>query len=559
MTSDGTAVIDPGGLDGATHPGTPLNIEAVTFPAPGIRRVTAIVTKEGVFKGVYRDPAPLESAAKNVPGVMWFIGHPEPGTEDGCQSRSIGEVIQSSFVPGVNKLRVVSDFYEDRLDEDIIRRLDNKDPIEVSVGYRASLVHEDGNWRGQIYGARETGLEITHIAIVPAGACSWKDGCGLGLHDEVGNIDELTDEQLTTYFDHQVERLVSLSDAGCDQTARFHCRHDLARTIDASKRRETNPLLHSGRLNVRGGDERIQAAIQEAKDWFGKFYGNHSLDDSSIEERGGMTETKEDKGAGGGTSGEGGSDLIEIGSAAQLETYLNQVTKTEDVGAKVALATKVLERILSDAKAGKGLFAKPKEEPKKSETKEGQHSAEDAGEDASQIKKVYLKPVVTIEGGHDDEPGDIASVTFEETESESEVKNAVAELVADRNAKAKEAAESEKTLTNIKDQLAASEDAKAAAEAKIRESLIARLLALPGMDDEMIKVYDEMDNSTLEKIVSGMERIHGTSTGVGGAEAGEHSAARQKTPLSVPDTKNNKPADSYEKDFAEYERMLGRG
>lgn len=488
------------------------------------------------------------------------MGHPERGTESQWPKMAIGEAIHAEFVPGLNKVRVTSDFFEDKLDPEIIRRLDRREPVEVSVGFRAALVPEDGTWRGEMYHAKETELEFTHFAIVPAGACGWKDGCGLGLHG-TDNLDELTDDQLTDYFDHQVSRLAELQEAGCDQTARYHCRYDLATAIDSSRRRDTNPLQNVLNLGSEGRDERTLLAIQEAQAWFGKFYGDHTLE--SNENGGGeiMAEKGEKGEKGEKTGGDETNAIIDISTPAQLEALLNQVTTIDDVGAKADLATKVLEKVLENAKSGKGMFAKPKEEGGEKKT-EGQHSAGGDGEQEPVVKKVYLRPVVTVEAGHDDEPGDVATVTFEETESEDEAKRAVEGLVKERNALSKESAESKATVDGIKNKLKEAEDAKTEAETKIRDALMERLKALPGMDDEAIKAYEDMDNAALEKFIFGLELVHSASVGEGGVVDSSHSAdgGKQKTPMKVPgvQTKGGYGKADWEADMKAYREIAGR-
>ena len=540
MGEDGVAAIDQGGFSGGATLNLPLQVESVSRPSPGIRRVTAIVTREDVFKGIKRDPEPLRLATGSATGKYWLMGHPEKGTELEWPKNAIGESISSEFVPGVNKLRVTSDFYEDRLDPDLLDRLDRKEPIEVSVGYRATLVPENGTWRGKTYHAKETELEITHLAIVPAGACSWPL-CGLGLHDE-DDLAKLSDEELTQFFDHQIGQLVKLRSAGCDQTARYHCRHDLARALREHDGRGTKPLRQT---ITTGGDERL-LAIDEARAWYVDSYGNHSEVDP-IDGSGEMAETK---GNGDGDGGRGGGgDLLEIGSTDQLEAILNQAAKVDDDKAKIELYKSALERLLADAKGGKGMFAKPKEE--------GEHSA---GEPNTVEKKVFLKPVISVEGGHEEGDPDVATVTFETTEDEAEAKNAVEGIVSERNKLAADKAESDKTIAGIKDKLGVAEDAKKAAETKVREGLMDRLRALPGMDDEAIKAYDEMDNATLENVVMTAERVHAANVGEEGAVSGEHSAdgGRQKTKMRV--QAGNGTGTGY--DFAttkkEYDAALGR-
>jgi len=527
LASGGTAAIDPGSYRGGSLD-LPLQIETVTTPAPGIRRVVAIVTKEGVWKGVRRKPEGIERAAPTILGKHWTIDHPPKGTsESDLEQIAVGQVISHEFIPGLNKLRTVSDFYVDKLGEDLTARIDRKEPLECSVGFRAKVVPTSGTWHGEMYHAEEEELEFTHVAIVKAGACSWSHGCGVGRHG-TDELTDMNDDELTDYFGHQIDKLTELRATGCDQTARYHCRYDLARAIGEHERRDTKPLTEV----IQGRDERLRDSIDEAREWYLKFSDNHSAKDDSIEESGGMAE------------GDEVNELLDIGTVDQLEAYLNQLSTMDDEAAKLELAVKVLEKLLSNAKDGVGMFAKPVEE--------GEHSVDPI------VKKVYLKPVIKVEAGHEEDGEPVTTIEFVETEDEGVAMAAVDGLVVGKTDAEARAKKAEADYEGLKDKLTEALGVAKQAESKIREGLIDRMKALPGMDDEAIKAYDDMDNGSLELVVFGMERVRNTSAGEEGAEAGAgaHSAGDQKTNFKAPKL-GGKQYD-FAADKKDYDELVGR-
>lgn len=63
----------------------------------------------------------------------------------------------------------------------VIDALNKGQPIDVSTGYFADVVPEQGTMNGRAYTARHTHVVPDHLALLPDqdGACSWADGCGV--------------------------------------------------------------------------------------------------------------------------------------------------------------------------------------------------------------------------------------------------------------------------------------------------------------------------------------------------------------------------------------------
>lgn len=75
-----------------------------------------------------------------------------------------------------------------KVDERVLMNIESDENTEVSTGLIADYITENGNWRGEEYDAMAVNYRADHVAILPdqEGACSIKDGCGLG-GELVGN------------------------------------------------------------------------------------------------------------------------------------------------------------------------------------------------------------------------------------------------------------------------------------------------------------------------------------------------------------------------------------
>lgn len=63
---------------------------------------------------------------------------------------------------------------------EVLNRLMEGKPLEVSTAYFRDLVPEEGKFNGKDYGGVQKNLRPDHLALLPSdiGACSWTDGCG---------------------------------------------------------------------------------------------------------------------------------------------------------------------------------------------------------------------------------------------------------------------------------------------------------------------------------------------------------------------------------------------
>ncbi|MCX8207424.1 MAG: DUF2213 domain-containing protein [Methanothrix sp.] len=174
---------------------------AIIDETDDVLKVSAIVTREGVFKGVYRPAEVLEKSYRWLLGVPVTVSHPQDGV---CfDEEAVGQVMEVSWEPP--NVRVVAELWKDRLPPAILQRIRNGEPVDVSVGYYPIEEAREGEFQGEKYDRIETSLFFDHVAIVPQGACSWEDGCGIRKHEEVIDLDQfdfgsLSDVQLQDYY-----------------------------------------------------------------------------------------------------------------------------------------------------------------------------------------------------------------------------------------------------------------------------------------------------------------------------------------------------------------------
>lgn len=77
----------------------------------------------------------------------------------------------------------------------IIDALNQGKNIDVSTGYFADVVPQDGTMNGRKFTARHTNVVPDHLALLPDqdGACSWADGCGVRANQQRSVVMKLKD------------------------------------------------------------------------------------------------------------------------------------------------------------------------------------------------------------------------------------------------------------------------------------------------------------------------------------------------------------------------------
>jgi hypothetical protein len=101
---------------------------------------------------------------------------------DVLESRNVGHVFNTRFSKG----KLIAQLWLSveklgKVDDQLLQRLNAKEPIEVSTGLFLSVDNQSGEWNGEEYVGVAREFRPDHLALLPigTGACSLKDGCGI--------------------------------------------------------------------------------------------------------------------------------------------------------------------------------------------------------------------------------------------------------------------------------------------------------------------------------------------------------------------------------------------
>lgn len=122
-------------------------------------------------------------------GIPVSIQHPEQdgqyisaNSPEVLERQTVGQVF-NTFVDG-NKLKAECWIDIERIiaiSPEAYSYLQNKRPLEVSIGVFSDDIPQEGDWNGEHYIAIATNHRPDHLALLPGGrgACSWADGAGI--------------------------------------------------------------------------------------------------------------------------------------------------------------------------------------------------------------------------------------------------------------------------------------------------------------------------------------------------------------------------------------------
>lgn len=170
-----------------THSG--LTLQEGSFPTSqklelqyhdDIIKTKAVATKEGVWKGVLRPGDLLKSNYRWLRGVPITMNHPLDGVSD--SALAVGQVVDVEWDDTQNRAIVDCELWASKCPPELITKIAAGDAVDVSTGYYADQEAKPGKWGDQDYAEVEKSLFFDHLAIVPIGACSSVDGCGMGAH-----------------------------------------------------------------------------------------------------------------------------------------------------------------------------------------------------------------------------------------------------------------------------------------------------------------------------------------------------------------------------------------
>lgn len=167
--------------------------------------VPCVMLTEGVHNGsngpVYYPADEIAKFPAAWNGVPVPLYHPEQdgyaisaNSPDVLEQWNLGYVFNTRTSDGGKKL--VSELWLDieilsAKDPDLLKRINNKEQIEVSTGLYYDDDETAGTWNNEDYMAIARNFRPDHLAILPdaLGACSTKDGCGIRANSDKDSVD----------------------------------------------------------------------------------------------------------------------------------------------------------------------------------------------------------------------------------------------------------------------------------------------------------------------------------------------------------------------------------
>ncbi len=146
-------------------------------------KIQAIVTKPGVWKNVLRPAKLIKDNYRWLKGRPITLNHPSLASEGRATPElAVGQVLEVRLHDG-DQVLVDGVIWPEKLPGEILQKINGDNLMGVSTGFFAAEEPTRGAFQGQQYHSVETSLFFDHVAIVPLGACSVKDGCYLKRHD----------------------------------------------------------------------------------------------------------------------------------------------------------------------------------------------------------------------------------------------------------------------------------------------------------------------------------------------------------------------------------------
>jgi len=151
----------------------------------------AIATREGVWKGIFRPGQLIKDNVRWLKGKPITLNHPPMSTGGKAfNNLAVGQILDAWYIPEGHQAGVKCELWPNKLPGEILQKIDSQKVVDVSTGFYAAEEPIKGVWQGKDYEAIERSLDFDHLALVPIGACSQADGCGLGLHaQDLSKID----------------------------------------------------------------------------------------------------------------------------------------------------------------------------------------------------------------------------------------------------------------------------------------------------------------------------------------------------------------------------------
>ena len=186
-----------------------FNAQDLRKSPEGFLDVPVIIASEGVFPyGANLDffeyipsvELNTEACISSCKGAIFTDGHPYG---DGVSVENYSHLIKGSIhsVKSINNGEKIVGRVK-IYDRDTIDKIFYQKVVQVSIGYKADVVHQQGQFKGQNYQGVQKGLVINHLALVPVGRAGDKTKLLLNSKERspTVTIDTRPNKLLEEYF-----------------------------------------------------------------------------------------------------------------------------------------------------------------------------------------------------------------------------------------------------------------------------------------------------------------------------------------------------------------------
>lgn len=237
--------------------------------------VVAIVA--GVLNGLLVTQEEIAAVQFGWNGIPLVIRHPTNGAGQYISANS-PTVLQWSCVGRLFNTRMDGDKLKGEAWLDVakmeqmggealelLQRVRNGNPVEVSTGYLAATEPRAGRFNGQDYHGITRSIVPDHLALLPDadGACNWQDGCGLPRANQAQVERPCACGKHTAVAVNQFHDSVMVAFFLPDELARELARPDLPGGLPAEELHLT--LAYMGKVGDEGLTSRtaVEAAVRE--------------------------------------------------------------------------------------------------------------------------------------------------------------------------------------------------------------------------------------------------------------------------------------------------------
>jgi hypothetical protein len=205
---------------------TDFNVEVKQHQGASHLVMPVVMMIEGVHNGshgpIFHSIAELGKFPQAWDGRPVVIDHPEidgqhvsANSPEIIDQQTVGRIYNTK-IDG-NKLVAEAWLNEEKLRQlsvAVLNAIKSKKPVEVSLGLFSEEDYETGEWNGETYKAIARNHRPDHLALLPdsVGACSLKDGCGLGVNETKGGLDMDVNAVVTGMEEKRKELGMSVSE-----------------------------------------------------------------------------------------------------------------------------------------------------------------------------------------------------------------------------------------------------------------------------------------------------------------------------------------------------------